>query len=141
MADQPDILAMRHHGQGQRNERVGGRRLSQRAVLHTPSLSLDLRRRLMRERLRPYALKARAPRCEGPRSDIQHADNGLLIAPQDPAETAAALTHLLLDSDFALNLARNGQATFKAKFGDGGGEILLQALHRLILKSPKRKGE
>lgn len=82
-----------------------------------------------------------ATTCEGPSSYIRHAENGLLIPPQEPVETAAALTRLLRDSDFALNLARNGQATFKAHFGVGGGEALLQALHQLMHKSRHRNGE
>ena len=76
-----------------------------------------------------------ATACEGPRSYIQHAENGLLIAPQAPAETAAALMRLLEDPDFALTLARNGQATFQARFGDAGGETLLGALQHLMLKT------
>jgi glycosyltransferase involved in cell wall biosynthesis len=82
-----------------------------------------------------------ATACEGPSSYIKHEENGLLIPPQEPAATAAALTRLLRDSDFALNLARTGQATFKAQFGDGGGEVLLRALHQLMPNSSGRNGE
>jgi glycosyltransferase involved in cell wall biosynthesis len=82
-----------------------------------------------------------ATACEGPSSYIQHEENGLLIPPQEPAAIAAALTRLLRDSDLALTLARNGQATFKTQFADSGGEVLLRALHQLMPKSRGRNGD
>lgn len=78
-----------------------------------------------------------ATRCGGPEEILEHEVTGLLVAPSQPLEIAAALTSLIADASLRARLAGNARRHALATFGQ---DRMLSAYETLFAELSQRGG-